>query len=63
MLYESRNFLKRTLRNKRREAVLSLAQGSLIPDVGCGDGYFLEKLDNAVGAELSKIRARKEGKV
>jgi SAM-dependent methyltransferase len=61
MLYESKNFLKRFLQNKRKETALHLAERSkLILDVGCGDGFFLEKLNDAVGAELSTKEVRQK---
>jgi len=63
ILYESENPFKRYIHNKRREIILRFAQGKrLVLDVGCGDGFFLEKLDDALGIELSVIRARRAKK-
>jgi len=60
-LYESANPFKNYLHNKRRKVVLGFIGDSegLVLDLGCGDGFFLERLGNAVGVDLSKIRIRR----
>ena len=60
-LYESANPFVNYLHNKRRKVVLGLVGGSkgLVLDLGCGDGFFLERLGDAIGVDLSKTRVQR----
>lgn len=61
ILYESENPLKHYIHTKRRETIIKnvTKDQNMVLDVGCGDGFFLEKLKNATGIELSKTRAKR----
>jgi 2-polyprenyl-3-methyl-5-hydroxy-6-metoxy-1,4-benzoquinol methylase len=61
VLYESENPLKHYIHNQRRELIIQQVtnKGGTVLDVGCGDGFFLEKLRNGIGIDLSKTRIQR----
>lgn len=62
-LYESKNFLKRSIFNKRFEYLLKLSKkrGNVL-DVGCGEGYFIrfadKRFDKYTGIDISSERLK-----
>ena len=59
-LYCSKNPFKRFLHNIRRKTVSTLVNTNAFTlEVGCGDGYILSKLKNAIGVDLVPLRAKR----
>jgi len=60
ILYESKNPFSKYIHRKRLNKILVFLRDiDNVLDVGCGDGYYLERINNAIGLDISRIRAKR----